>query len=566
MTREKKKKQQYKDLIVQSTVISEYGLSRADIDKYLPEPILRVNPHYRKAAPMRLFEREDVEKCIQKNPYLQKKHERLLEKKRKKERETENANLFLRQFSPEDILKEGRKIPRRFVLHVGPTNSGKTYAALQDLKQAGAGAYLGPLRLLALEVYETLNGEEIPCTLLTGEEYIFTPNSVITSSTIELCDFSKHYETVVIDEAQMLSDPMRGQHWFKAICLVDADLVDICLAPEALPIIKKIIKELNSEYVVINHERLVPLKFSGKFNGIEDIRSGDALITFSRKSVLQLADVLNENKIKASVIYGALPPASRREEVRRFSQKETDVVVATDAIGMGISLPIKRVVFIDTEKFDGDTVRKISVSEVKQIAGRAGRFGKYDLGEVLTVNNAGYIASSLKKNVWPIKKLVIDFPSEALDYDYPLDEMMELWDCIPEEPLFKRTSLKSARYLYSMLGNKKNADKKLIYSLISCPIDIKKDELVFYWRDSVHGIFEGRMPRKPTFESDDLMGCELQYKAYDVYHQLMRRIGVEDDCIEEKEALAQKINDILKQTNTPKFKRFRKRWRDEMPF
>ena len=99
------------------------------------------------------------------------------------------------------MFDEGKLYKRKFYLHVGPTNSGKTYQALQALRKASSGVYLGPLRLLALEVCETLNYDGIPCDLLTGEEAIEVPGANITASTIELCDYQKHYEVAVIDEA-----------------------------------------------------------------------------------------------------------------------------------------------------------------------------------------------------------------------------------------------------------------------------------------------------------------------------------------------------------------------------
>ena len=193
----------------------------------------------------------------------------------------------------------------------------------------------------------------------------------------------------------MLSDPSRGAKWVRAISLIDADNVYICLAPEALTIIENIMKKMEAEYEVVRHERLVPLKFGGEFQGISDVEPGDALITFSRKKVLEIAAQFEKAGIQASVIYGALPPASRREEVRRFSQGETKIVVATDAIGMGVSLPIRRVIFTETEKYDGKRTRPLSFTEIKQIAGRAGRFGKYDLGYALSMTDAKRIERAL---------------------------------------------------------------------------------------------------------------------------------------------------------------------------
>ena len=106
---------------------------------------------------------------------------------------------------------------RRFILHIGPTNSGKTFHALERLKTAKKGTYLGPLRLLALEVYEKMHDYGVPSTMLTGQECIADDDSRITASTIEMADFSEEYDIAVIDEAQLTADPDRGHCWTKAI-------------------------------------------------------------------------------------------------------------------------------------------------------------------------------------------------------------------------------------------------------------------------------------------------------------------------------------------------------------
>ena len=103
------------------------------------------------------------------------------------------------------------------------------------------------------------------------------------------------------------------------------------MAPEALEYIEKLIKSFGAFYSVVRHERLAPLTYAGSINGYEDLKEGDALICFSRKSVLSTAALLEKNGFKASVIYGALPPESRRNEVRKYLEGETTVVVATDA-------------------------------------------------------------------------------------------------------------------------------------------------------------------------------------------------------------------------------------------
>jgi ATP-dependent RNA helicase SUPV3L1/SUV3 len=544
--------------ITRKEIIEKYGFTPQLIKKYLPKPRTVRNPYFRSGAPLQFWKESDVQRAAATIPEIKKQIKRRKNKQNKEKRKIKDAEEFLKQFSPEMLIEEGKQLERRFFIHVGPTNSGKTYESLCALKKADTGVYLGPLRLLALEVAENLNYDGVLCSLLTGEESIPVPGATIVSSTIELCDYNEHYDVAVIDEAQMIADPFRGPNWTRAISLIDADEVHICLAPEALPVIENIVKELGSEYSVVQHERLVPFEFAGFFRDITDVEPGDALIAFSRKKVLQIAAALEKQGIKASVIYGALPPESRREEVRRFAEKETSVVVSTDAIGMGISLPIKRVIFTEVEKFDGNDTRKLNFTEIKQIAGRAGRYKMYDLGQVLTMSNVSLVKNAINSPAELIKKITIGFPKEALDYDYPLENMLKIWDSLPENELFVRADMRDAEFLLSKLKKiAQNTTKEMIYSLITCPIDIKNDKLVKYYTDCCHNIINNMPVIKPYFKENTLESCELKYHAYDVYHQLMRRIGIEDDCKEEKENLSKKINDFLKSEKTDFLKRCR---------
>ena len=532
-------------ILTYNNLINDYGFSRKMIDKYLPKPLSMGDAGGERTG--RVWMSTDVERAMKEYPELARA--KAIKEKRRKRAERVNRDVikFLTGFSPDALIEEGRVMTRHFVLHIGPTNSGKTHDAIAALKASRSGVYLGPLRLLALEMMERMNADGCPCSLLTGEEFIDVPFAEHTASTIELCDFEKSYDIAVIDEAQMLADPYRGPHWMKAICLVDAREVHVCLAPEARLLMEKLMAELGAEYEVVEHHRLVPLEFAGVLRDVTQVEPGDALIAFSRRKVLHLAAILEKKGITSSVIYGSLPPASRREEVRRFSEKETRVVVATDAIGMGISLPIKRIIFVETEKFDGKNVRPLNRTEIRQIAGRAGRFGQYDLGEVLTMDDPERISSALRGGIRPITKVTLGFPEEALDYDFPLADMLKQWDSLPGNDLFARANMKEAELLLAALGKTpKNVTKAYLYSLITCPVDTRSEKLVDYWKECVERILEGTTPPKPYFPEETLEECEIQYHAYDIYHQLMRRVGIEDDCMPEKEALSEKINEFLK--------------------
>ena len=467
--------------------------------------------------------------------------------RQKKSRKNKEIVSFLRQFDIEEYRLRAKEMDRRFILHIGPTNSGKTYDALQALKNARTGAYLGPLRLLALEMFDTLNMQNVRCELLTGEEFIRVPGAQITASTIELCDFNKRYDVAVIDEAQLIADPHRGGSWTKAIFLVNAAEVHICLSPDAEHVICRILDGFEAEYEVYRHDRLAPLGFSGQLKDMSEVEDGDAVIVFSRRAVLATAAELQQLGKKASVIYGALPPASRREEVRKFAAGENTVVVSTDAIGMGISLPIKRVIFRELTKFDGEDDRTLLDSEIRQIAGRAGRYGIYDRGEVLTLADPEIVKKALQRTGKQIRTVTIPFPREAIETGYSFRRLFDEWEKLPFIPGFIREDMTEAAFLLGELGDTlaRQLDRKLLYELITCPVDVKNEDLVLYWLECCIAIIVDAVPEEPMFDTETLEGCELQYKALDVRHQILRRIGIEDPRMDEKLELCEKINQLL---------------------
>ena len=217
----------------------------------------------------------------------------------------------------------------------------------------------------------------------TGQECIEEAGSRVTACTIEMADYDENYDIAVIDEAQLVADQDRGHSWTKAILGLRAKEIHICMSPAAEQVICHLIELCGDDYEVDRYERKTALICEEQpFHFPDDIQPGDALIAFSKKSVLDVAGRLEETGINASVIYGSLPPEIRRRQMHLFHKGKTKVVVATDAIGMGLNLPVRRIIFLQAEKFDGVSRRKLTTAEVRQIAGRAGRFGLYDKGYV----------------------------------------------------------------------------------------------------------------------------------------------------------------------------------------
>lgn len=274
---------------------------------------------------------------------------------------------------------------RKLIAVLGPTNSGKTFDAFNRLAGSSAGVYLGPLRLLALEAYNRLNDEfGIKTTLITGEERREVPESVVTASTIEMLNTAAELDVAVVDEIQMLIDPERGWAWTQAVVGANAREVWVLGALSAEPAIRALAARLGLELEVHKKERKNALKVANQPLGanpaaaLKNAQEGDAFIVFSRRDALNLRDDLLQQGKTVACIYGALSPEVREREAHRFSSGDAAVLVATDAVGLGLNLPIRRVVFTSVEKWDGQERQELTVPLLQQIGGRAGRFGHQD--------------------------------------------------------------------------------------------------------------------------------------------------------------------------------------------
>ena len=454
---------------------------------------------------------------------------------RYRQHKVKNSILELVPARPELEFAEVRQMHRRFILHIGPTNSGKTFRSLERLKLARCGVYLGPLRLLAREVYEQMNKYEVPCTMRTGQECIEEADSRVVASTIEMADFDENYDIAVIDEAQMVTDPDRGHSWTKAILGIRAGEIHICMSPAAEQAIIHLIELCRDDYEIERYERKTALICEDEpFVFPDDVRKGDALIVFSKKSVLDVAGRLEEQKINASVIYGSLPPEIRRRQMHLFNSGRTKVVVATDAIGMGLNLPVRRIVFLQAEKYDGVSRRPLLVSEIKQIAGRAGRFGIYDSGYVNAMGREElqYIRERYEAEEDPVSQVHLGFPQILLDIEAPMDELLKIWhDVTPTEP-FVKENIDEALYLYEQAKRCKEMidgfeNKHVLYRMITCPIDIKDRFVVSLWLQYCRTYTADVSLEKPVFHRDrsrGIMQYETYYKQLDLYYQFSHRM------------------------------------------
>jgi ATP-dependent RNA helicase SUPV3L1/SUV3 len=313
-----------------------------------------------------------------------------------------------------DTFQRARRMQRKVTLFVGPPNSGKTHAAFERLALAEDGAYLAPLRLLALEGRDRLQSRGVACSLRTGEEDVPAEHARVVSSTIEMVGTAAAIEVAVIDEAQMIFDPYRGWAWTQAIVAVPAKEVIIICSAYAVPALQNLLGLCGEACEVRHFERKQHVQLLPGAVPIALLKMGDAVVAFSRREVLMLRDQIAADGKSVSVIYGALPPEVRRREAERFAQGAAHILVATDAIGMGLNLPIRRVLFSTLTKFDGEADRTLSVSEVHQIAGRAGRFGLHEEGF------AGVLREAEAGAARQLKDLLAQTPRAPRDFKAPV--------------------------------------------------------------------------------------------------------------------------------------------------
>ena len=415
-----------------------------------------------------------------------------------------------------------RARPRTVVIHVGPTNAGKTHDALEAFRRAENGVYLGPLRLLAAEVADASNEGGLACSLVTGEERRVVEGATHVASTVEMFDPRSSWNTAVVDEAQMVGDLDRGGAWSRALIGLDADELHVCCAPEGLDIVRRILdgccERFGDTYRVQRHKRLNPLVAAPKpVRFPEDVRPGDACVVFSKRDVHAAAAELHEAGRSCCVVYGALPHTVRRAEARRFREGDAEVVVATDAIGMGLNLPIKRVVFLRHEKYDGRGRREITPGEVKQIAGRAGRYGYVEAGVAASAVDASFIEDALAAQVRPVRHATLPFPRALLDVDAPVSVLFDAWSNAHAPAPFRCADY-SEEAMLAERAERATDDKATVYAFATLPFKAGDERVLDLWEAILHAHVAAEP--LPDFDkgwpNDDLDAMQVVYDQLDL--------------------------------------------------
>ncbi len=440
-----------------------------------------------------------------------------------------------------NLFPLARSLRRKLILHIGPTNSGKTYTAMEQLRAKGTGYYLAPLRLLALEGYEDLREHGINASLITGEEQIVDEDATHISSTIEMLSFESEVDTCVIDEVQMIGDRDRGWAWANAIIGAPAKTVIMTGSPNALEAIEALAQYLGEPLEIVHFERKNPLELLAQPTPIDAIEPQSAIIAFTRANALRIKQQLSAT-YRTSIIYGNLGPEVRREEARRFREGETQILVATDAIAMGLNLPIKTLLFSKADKFDGQNQRDLSVSEIQQIAGRAGRYGLSEKGYV------GALSSDVLKKITPL------FTREAEAIKIPFNVManfdhIQLVSTILEEKSlaaiieffvenmkfegpFRAINLESMAEA-SVIVDRYDLDMKTKYILATAPLSTKSPIVMGAYERYVRALAQAKPiayipPRHGgsyAQTTEELQEAEDQIKEISLYLWLSYRLG-----------------------------------------
>jgi len=474
-----------------------------------------------------------------------------------------STQLLVSPTAPNTWLGDRSPGTRSVTLHVGPTNAGKTHAALRHLVNASTGAYLAPLRLLAWEAFTRLNAQGIPTDLLTGEESLTVPGARLIAATIEMLP-RRIYDVVVIDEAQLIGDYERGGAWARALLQLEATHLEVCCAPEAEVLLTQLLRNRGDTVTIVHHDRLGPLTLEPTPWTIQTLPVRSAVVAFSRTAVLRWKAALEHAHpgTHCAVIYGALPPDVRQTQIQAVLSGEAHYVAATDAIGLGLNLPLDHIAFAETDKFDGTQRRPITPQEMWQIAGRAGRYGLATGGTFGGITPAAHyhLTRWASKTPSPVTHGVWQPTFEDLaPWPWRLSARLRAWQATVAPTLpagLRPASLASMLRLADALPAPiEQADRPRAYRLITAPVS---DDTLPYWHDAVT---RKTLLKAPVFSlgaiQDDaaLRQAEISLHEHDLClwfarHQLFSRLPDLELVIHHRTALAHAIQEALRQRST----------------
>jgi len=363
---------------------------------------------------------------------------------------------------------------------LGPTNTGKTHLAIETMLSFDTGMIGFPLRLLAREVYDKvikkINTDKV--ALITGEEKIIPSNAKYFLCTVESMPIDKHLEFVAVDEIQMCADSERGHIFTDRLLNIRGEKLTMLMGSNT---IKNIISKLDGDIEFVNRERLSKLTYAGH-KKISRISRKTAIIAFSAEEVYAIAELIRRQKGGAAIVMGSLSPKTRNAQVDLYQSGDVDFLVATDAVGMGINMDLDNVYFSNLKKFDGKKLRRLNLSEVGQIAGRAGRYlndGSFGITgeckeitaeEVELLENHKY--EEIRNLFWRNSNLNFNNSYsllKSLEEKPQVEWLKKIHECEDEKAL--RYFLKDSRFLNSNFNNEKLI---LLWECCQIPDFVKK--------------------------------------------------------------------------------------------
>jgi Superfamily II DNA and RNA helicases len=452
---------------------------------------------------------------------------------------------------------------RHLEAYLGPTNSGKTYQALQalqSLKPYEQGVYLAPLRLLAIEVCEELRSQGVPVSLVTGEERDMDPQARVVCSTIEMLDSHQHYQVAVIDEMQMATDEQRGWAWTQALFELSADRLFVLGSPAVEPLLKDFAETTGDTLTVHHTKRFTPLTMTPQAVSPQSIGKGSIFVVFSRNSVIRWGEYFRQRGHSHSVaqIYGAMPPEVRREEARRFRDGEADILIATDAVAMGLNLPAHTVVIGEGEKYNGRISTAVPEPLIRQIAGRAGRYGHHDAGYAAGADAAIHrqIQKALNKTDSPINFPTIfaaptrTWIARAMDAapDIGVHDLLVAWQkTLKGSDWFTCMDLTEAldkAHILDSLADVNRLSMSERLQILTAPVDVRAGQML-HFRNMVTAILEQQTAPSPICQTNAQtetlesaykhlsLYCWFHYRYPQIFPEIHRATAERNRCVQQ---------------------------------
>ena len=358
---------------------------------------------------------------------------------------------------------------------LGPTNTGKTYYAIERMLQYNSGIIGFPLRLLAREVYDKLVNKKgfLNVALITGEERIVPNTAKYFICTVEAMPRNLNVDFVAIDEIQLCTHNDRGHIFTDKILNHKGEQETMFLGSDSIEIL---LKYIYPNILIKRMERFSTLKYTGKTK-LTRIPRRSAIVSFSINDVYEIAELVKRKHGGTAVVLGALSPKTRNAQVELYESGEVDYLVATDAIGMGLNMDIDNIFFAKANKFDGRSTRPLTISELAQIAGRAGRYKSDGCFGITAkcVEFSSHIVNSIENHAFPSINTMV-WRNSNLDFS-SLKSLLRSLSLMPNKPYLTMSPEAEDERLLKDLSKKpsiinnllREKEVKLLWEICSIP-------------------------------------------------------------------------------------------------